>query len=399
MTQAIKPALLFLLCLCTSLLAEKRVESGEFIKNIILTGSLRAQKAEHFVVPRTNTFRIQLKWMVREGAEVKPGEPVARFDTSSLLSEIENIEMSLRDKQEQKIQKRAENRHQKLELKLKLKQAEIEYKKRELDASVPESLISRYEYDRSQLELKKSAEASKRARIEKRVKLTTLKSETQKLEIEIQEERSKLERYQNMLEDLTLVAKTAGAVIYAEHEFQGRKIQVGDTVFATMTVATIPDNQSLRVEAWVNEAHIRQMKPGLPVDVTLDAYPDQRFSGKIKEVLNNAEKRKQWGRAHYFMVIIELEARDLTIMKPGMSVRCVAHLARVLRVRLIPLEMAYFDGRFFWIKPAGKEPQKVEPLGVNEFHLALVDDGTIEKGVLLQPVKPSEIGVNNHEKH
>jgi len=78
----------FLLGICFVALAENRVKKGDFFQTVILTGSLKAQKAEHFVVPRTEAWQIQIKWMAREGDSVKPGDPVVRFDTSNLVSEI-----------------------------------------------------------------------------------------------------------------------------------------------------------------------------------------------------------------------------------------------------------------------------------------------------------------------
>lgn len=391
----------FLLGICFVGLAKNRVKKGDFFQTVILTGSLKAQKAEHFAVPRTKSWQIQIKWMAREGDPVKPGDPVVRFDTSNLVSEIENVELSLQDKLEQRTQKLAECTHEKLELELKLKQAEIEYEKIKLDTAIPKGIVSNHDYDRNQLEMKKSAEALKKARLEKQVKMAAMESEIKRLEIDIEEERAKLEKNKKTLQSLTLVAKTAGTMVYAEHPWQeGRKIQVGDNVWAAMTVATIPDNNSLQVEAWVNETNINRVKPGQKVDIIMDAYPDKQYTGTIKDVLNSAEKRNQWGKAHYFMVLIELDSRELTIMKPGMSVRCLIHAAEYPQVKLIPLEMAYFDNGSFWIKPQGKEVLKVKHLGFNEFYLALSSSNQkkIKEGSLLEPVVPSEIKEKNSEQ-
>ncbi len=43
-------------------------------------------------------------------------------------------------------------------------------------------------------------------------------------------------------------------------------------------------------------------------------------------------------------------------MKPGMSVKCEVLGLRCKDVLLVPLEMTFFDGRSFWVKPAGGEP-------------------------------------------
>ncbi|UCH92804.1 MAG: efflux RND transporter periplasmic adaptor subunit [Candidatus Aminicenantes bacterium] len=372
---------------------EARVKTGDFVKTIILTGSLKAQESERFVVPITDTWRVQIKWMVKEGEYVNPGDPVVRFDTSTLVTDIESLENSLQVKKEQKDQKLADYHHQEFELEVKLKQAEIDYKKAYIDASIPPGLEAKYEYDKKQLELKKKEQALKNARVEKEVKLAALDSEFKKLDIEIQEERVELKKYKNMLKKMNLSAKTAGTVIYEEMRWEDRKIKVGDTVFSSMLVAYIPDNESLFAEAWVNESDINHIRAGQKVKLIPDAYPQRQFTGTIKGVLNSAEDKRQWGRASYFRTNIQLDAMDLAIMKPGMSVKCIVQLAVYPEVFLVPLEMAHYDGQDFWLKVKGKEIIKVNPLGFNEFHLALPKDTYrhITNEALLQQVVPGEI--------
>jgi multidrug efflux pump subunit AcrA (membrane-fusion protein) len=372
---------------------KNRVKTGDFIKNIILMGSLKAQKSEYFVVPVTDTWRIQIKWMVKEGEYVNPGDPVVRFDTSTLVTDIENLENSLQVKKEQYDQKLADYHHQEFELEVNLKQVEIEYNKSRIDASIPPGVESKYEYDKKQLELKKKEQALKNSRVEKETKLVALKSEIKQLDIEIREERSKLDTYVETLENLTLRAKTAGTVIYEKMWWEDRKIQEGDTVFSSMPVAYIPDNESLLTEAWVAESDIHHIQVGQKVKLIPDAYTQRQFNGTITGVFNSAEDKRQWGSGTYFRINIQLDVLDLAIMKPGMSVKCIVRTAFYPGVFLVPLEMAQYDGQDFWVKVKGKEVIKVIPLGFNEFHLALPKNTYehITNDALLQPVLPGEI--------
>lgn len=386
---------IILLSACSCLLypaveTEYRVTSGDFSQSLTLTGNLRASQAEQMIAPMTDNWQIQIKWMVKEGDYVKPGDPVVRFDTSNITADIENMELNLRDKKEQKKQKIADYAHQKLELELKEKQAEVTLRQKELDASIPKGIISDQQYEQNQLESKRSTENLKQTQMEKQVTLATLESELQRLDIDIKEAEFNLERYEKTMDSLTLYAKGAGAVVYADHPWLGRKIQMGESVQATWNVASIPDINSLQVEAWVNETHIYFLKAGQKVDLFPDAYPDKRFGGTIKDILNNAEKVNLWGKAHYFNVIITLDTLDFNIMKPGMSVKCIIHTAHIPKALLIPIELAYFDGRNFQIKPKKKNPLEVKPLGFNEFYLALSPDNNekITEGTLLEPITP-----------
>ncbi len=245
--------------------------------------------------------------MVKEGDSVKPGDPVVRFDTANLASELETTQESLRTKREEKAQKEADYRHQQFELDVEVKKAENEMRQKEIDASIPEGIESQFEYDQKQLEKKKSDQSLESAETNKLVKLVETDSQIKTLEIEIEELEAKLIKLRKSLDELTLAARTAGAVIYAVDDWSGRKVQVGDIVFATRTVAQIPDLTSLRVQAWVSETHVQQSQAGQAVDLSLDAYPENRFRGIVREVSQSAEAIRRWGKSNYFRADIEMD--------------------------------------------------------------------------------------------
>jgi multidrug efflux pump subunit AcrA (membrane-fusion protein) len=326
--------------------------------------------------------------MVKEGESVKPGDPVVRFDTASLASSIETAQDSLKAKREEKNQKEAECENQKFELDVDVKKAENDNRQKSLDASIPQGLESRYEYDRKQLEKKISDNALAAARRNRSVKLAEMESQIKALIIEVAELEAKLKTLKDSLNGLTLIARTEGAVIYAVDEWSGRKIQVGDTVFATYPVATIPDLKSLLVQAWISETHIQRIKSGQNVDLTLDAYPDKQYKGVIREISKSADLVRRWGKSSYFRVDIEMEKLEPDIMKPGMSVRCEVRGPEYKDVLLVPLEMASFDGQSFWVKPSGGGPLKLATLDYDEFAVAASprDNPALKAGLALAPV-------------
>ncbi len=367
-------AVLFLLLTSRAQPAETpglpRITRGDFRSVLVLTGSLTALRSEEFKVPVTPAYRIQIKWLAREGDPVKPGDPVVRFDTANLAAELETAQESLRTKREEKVQKEADFRHQRFELEVAVKKAENDLERKAIDASIPPGIESRYEYDRKQLEKRKGGHALAGAETDKLVKLVETENQIRTLGIEVGELETKLAKLRTSLEELTLTAHTAGAVIYSVDDWSGRKVQVGDTVFATSAVATIPDLTSLRVQAWISETHVQRIRAGQAADLCLDAYPDKRFRGVIREISASAESIRRWGKSNYFRADIDVDRLDPEIMKPGMSVRCDILGAAAKDVLLIPLELTFFDGRTFWVRPDGGEAVSVVPLGLDEFVLA-----------------------------
>jgi multidrug efflux pump subunit AcrA (membrane-fusion protein) len=365
-----------------------RVTKGNFRSTIVLTGTLVSLRSEEFKVPITETWRVQIKWMVKEGESVKPGDPVVRFDTANLASDIVTAQDSLRTKREEKTQKEADYQHQKFELDVEVRKAENDNRQKEIDASIPPEIEAKIEYDRKQLEKKRSDFTLESARTNRTVKLAEGEAQIKTLEIEVRDLEAKLEKLKNSLSALTLTANTAGAVLYAVDEWSGRKVQVGDTVFATRGVAQIPDMSSLEVQAWISETHIQHIMAGEGVDLSLDAYPNKHYQGIIREISKSAEALRRWGRSHYFRVQIKMEKLDPEIMKPGMSVKCEVQDPQYDEVLLVPLEMTLFDGQSFWIRPARGEPLKLKALGFNEFLLAVGagENPAVKAGLALVPV-------------
>ncbi|HEX9829975.1 MAG TPA: efflux RND transporter periplasmic adaptor subunit, partial [Bacteroidota bacterium] len=57
-------------------------------------------------------------------------------------------------------------------------------------------------------------------------------------------------------------------------------------------VVTIADMSSLEVEADVSESNIFRIKPDLPCEIALDAYPDQRYRGFVSKIVPTADRAK-----------------------------------------------------------------------------------------------------------
>ncbi len=366
------------------------VRQGDFQSTVVLNGSLTALRSEEFKVPITETWRVQIKWMVKEGESVKPGDPVVRFDTANIASSIETAQDSLKAKLEEKTRKESEYEHQRFELDVEVKKGENDNRQKSLDASIPEGLESKYEYDRKQLEKKRSDHVLDSARTNRTVKLAEFESQLETLAIEVGELEAKLKKLKDSLSSLNLFARTEGAVLYAVDDWTGRKVQIGDTVFATYTVASIPDLTSLLVQAWISETHIQRIKTGQSVDLYLDAYQDKQYKGVIRYISSSAEPVRRWGRSHYFRVDIEMQKLEPDVMKPGMSVRCEVRGPEHKDVLLVPLEMTSFDGQSFWVRPGGGDAFKLTALDYNEFVVAAgaEDNPALKAEMALAPVGP-----------
>jgi len=100
------------------------------------------------------------------------------------------------------------------------------------------------------------------------------------------------------------VARVSLDNCFVRAPFSGRITQkltdIGEIVFGALGagtggrggIASLADFTTLQVEADVSESQVTKLKPGTPAEITLDAFPDQRFRGKVAEVRPRVDRAK-----------------------------------------------------------------------------------------------------------
>src|SRR4051812_20139417 len=90
---------------------------------------------------------------------------------------------------------------------------------------------------------------------------------------------------------------------YVKAPFAGRITQkltdIGEIVFGFTSagtgnggIASIADFSTLQVEADVSESQVSKLAIGTPAEITLDAFPEKRFRGKVAEVRPRVDRAK-----------------------------------------------------------------------------------------------------------
>jgi RND family efflux transporter MFP subunit len=94
------------------------------------------------------------------------------------------------------------------------------------------------------------------------------------------------------LENTVIRAPFTGTVLRKEAE-------IGEVVAPSVgggltrgAVVTMADLTTLEVEVDVNEAYIARIKSAQPAKITLDAYPDTSFRGRVRQVVPTADRQR-----------------------------------------------------------------------------------------------------------
>jgi RND family efflux transporter MFP subunit len=87
------------------------------------------------------------------------------------------------------------------------------------------------------------------------------------------------------LERMTIVAPLNGTVL-------NKPLDVGETIDLMTPILELADMSSLVVEIDVPEARLALVKVGGPAEISLDAFPNQRFSGRVREIGRRVNRSK-----------------------------------------------------------------------------------------------------------
>lgn len=112
--------------------------------------------------------------------------------------------------------------------------------------------------------------------------------------------------------------------------------QEGETIVAGLQVAnliTVLDPSRLEMWIYVDETDIGQVRTGLPVEYTVDAYPDMIFQGTIATVYPEPEIRDN---IVYYRALVTVTPKQAKQLRPEMTTQVKIITARKDGVLILP---------------------------------------------------------------
>jgi len=223
--------------------------------------------------------------MIEEGQRVEQGQVLARLDPISA-----DAERSLSQSQLASAQSQVNN------VQAQLTRAEAEAGR--LDALVAQQLVSRSQYDQQVADR------------------DALRAQLETAHRNVQVARDQL-RISGIGRDYTVVRAPFAGIVTAKSAQPGEIVSPlsAGGGFTRTGIGTIVDMDSLEVEVDVGEAYIGRVQPKMPVQATLNAYPDWKIPAEVIAIIPAADRGKATVK-----VRIALKLKDPRIV-PDMGVR------------------------------------------------------------------------------
>ncbi len=290
-------------------------------QRLILTGELAAVRSASVVVPRTPVWIANLRWVETDGAQVKKGQRVAEFDSSSFTGTLEEKELSLQDAEADLGRFDAEADVTLCDKGFALDEKRTAREKAKVDAAVPVDLRARREWEEKQLALKKAEVEVDKASEDLDGFKKASKADRDTKEIAIERARTEIRTAREAIAALILTAPQGGILVVGENPRERRKIQVGDGLWPGVVVARIPDLSDIQVEAWLYDVDDGRARVGDPAVAMVDAFPALKLRGRVTDISAIAGQPVNESLRRAFRVVISLDTKPVDGLRPGMSVK------------------------------------------------------------------------------
>ncbi|WP_200955298.1 efflux RND transporter periplasmic adaptor subunit [Pelomonas sp. Root1237] len=323
------------------------------------TGYVTARRMATVSAQMTGTLT---EVLIDEGFKVKKGQVLARLDDTGLKAGLAAAQAQIRTAEANLGQVRAQ-----------LAQAQAD--------------------ERRQAELNASGMTTRQSREQAATAVKTVSAQMEASQRQIEAAQAQARQARVNFDYATVRAPFDGVVT-------ARAAQVGEIIsplsagggFTRTGVGTIVDMDSLEVNVDVNEAYIAQVKPDMPCEAVLDAYPDWKIPAHVVAVIPSADRGKATVK-----VRVALEKKDERLV-PDMGVR-VSFLAAkpkteakpVPGVLLPPEALVQRDGGdAVFVAHDDRAEQRAVKLGADAGKFKLVTSG-LKAGETVVLAPPTEL--------
>lgn len=207
-----------------------------------------------------------------------------------------------------------------------------------------------------------------------------------------------LDKAQRNLDYCTISSPVDGVII-------DRRVSIGQTVVSSMSASSIfliaKDLRRMQVWVSVNEADIGNIKVGMPVTFTVDAFPDRTFKGEVYKIRLNATMSQ-----NVVTYVVEVatdnsegillpyltanvkfikESRQQVLTVPNAAIRYIPNASYIRPEYQAALaeanELRGSKQRIVWIRDNDElRPEKIE-IGLNDGIVSEVKSGNLTEGM------------------
>ena len=322
-------------------------EKGDVQLRFPTNGLLKATQSRIVAAPAVAGGTLRIIRLTHTGSSVHKGDIVLEFDPSQQEYLLAQNRSDLAQAEQEILKDKADAEVQTAEDSTALLKAKYAVRRAELDVSKNE-LLSDIDAKKNLLAL----EEARRALAQLQVDVLSHSTSSQANLALSQEKRNKarlaMQQAEENIQNMKVKAPLDGMVVIHGNQnstggmFWGGmtlpEFHVGDQANPGDAVGEVIDISQMEISADVSERDRPYIKPGQPVEVSMDAFPNEKFSGKVTSVAGSTASNDWFDNMQRkFAVTIHLDHSDPRL-RPGFTSRVTILGDQLSQVLTIPSE-------------------------------------------------------------
>jgi multidrug efflux pump subunit AcrA (membrane-fusion protein) len=276
------------------------------------------------------------------------------------------------------------------------------YKIQHEQASDALDLYKRYDFPKQAKQLLSDYHEAKRE-LERtlartRSKLAQAQAKLASMEASYNLQKSHVDKLERQIAACIIRAPSPGIVIYGSsadwYQRRDDPVEVGDAVHKGQKIFTIPNSTVMGAELRVHESSVNMVLPGQPATITVEAFPDTPFYGKVLKVAPLPDPQHGWfdpGVKVYTTQVTIDGSHD--VLKPGMSAKIEILVERLYDVKIVPVQVVENRGGkkiCYVATERGPEEREVQTGAFNNTFVQIVSGLEVGESVLLNPPRVAQ---------
>lgn len=311
-----------ILLLCAFLAVGGPMSAQSDTGTLRISGTVEAVKSVTIVTPRLTgpgTNSLVITKLAPAGSRVRAGEVLVQFDPQAQVQAALDRRAEYLDFTEQIRRKTAEQAAALAKDQTELEQAKNDVERARLDVT-KNDLLPKIEAEKNNLALEQAN--AKLAALQKtyNLKRKAATAEIRILEIQRDRARSAMEHAEDNAKRMTILAPFDGLVVTKQVWKGGTMgdVQEGEEVRSGLPIVDVVDPTRMQVRARVNQADITFVRIGQKARVSLDAYPDLAFEGRVEQLSPLALLSTLTPKVRSFVAIVSIQGSHPSLM-PDLS--------------------------------------------------------------------------------
>src|SRR5215471_80338 len=292
---------------------------GEFLVLIRCRGDVKASRSVPIYAPVVPNLTIA--WMAPAGEQIREGQPVIRFDSSSSQQQLIQKEAQLKQTQASLEQGEAQSKVTAQQDESDLNDAKYNVEKARLQ-TLGNEFVGRIQAEQAQIDLGVAEQKLKVQEANKALHVASDKSKIASLTRQRDQAKDDVDLTNRRIAQMEIRAPLTGFVVFVQNYNQGplnaNPFKVGDTVYSGMNLAEMPDMTSLVLDAKAEEIDRGHIAVGNDVQVHIDALPELSIKAKITSISPLTELGAEWPPTRSFRAYAALTKPDPRL-RPGMN--------------------------------------------------------------------------------